>query len=66
MRAQAHHEKGGGEMTHGIVMIETLEHPHLIPLDFLPQNSLQYNLARDIARCRLGGISRGREGDGAG
>jgi len=59
MRAQAHHgEKGGGETTHDIGMIETLEHPHPI------QNGFQYNFAGDIARCRPGGgISRGREGE---
>jgi len=32
MRAQAHHGgKGGGETTHDIGMIETLEHSHPIP-----------------------------------
>jgi len=57
-----------GNKTHSIVMIETLEHPHLtphallIPLDFILRNRFQCDLTRGVPRHRLGGGAfRGRE-----
>jgi hypothetical protein len=61
----------GGNGTHDVGMMETLEdlhfalHPLLVPLDLLLRSGLQRDIADDVGR--LGGvIMRGRVGGGRG
>jgi len=52
----------GHTVTHDVGMIESTRIS--FPLTFFSRAGLRYNIACDVARCRLGGgISRGREGE---